>query len=326
MIGPDTLLADYYADWVRTYKTGGRLRLSTQDSYAGAVDILRLYAPNLRLGELGKRSYQELLNRYAGGRRKNSVKHFHNLVKPALMDAIDDNLVPGNTLRRVVIKGEGKRKERNWLSVAETAALCREFELEKPIVTAAERRHSRGYELATNWDWLFLLVLKTGLRFSEALGLFPEDFDLEAGTLSVRRTYDYKFGHVLREQTKTRHSARTVALDGATLGMFAGQLSGMERGRPFFIPEGQKAHNRSANNRLRLLCDRADVPAVDIHGLRHTHGSLLLYAGVSLKAIQQRLGHSSPSLTMNVYMHVVEELETQDREKLSEGMGRIFLF
>ena len=57
---------------------------------------------------------------------------------------------------------------------------------------------------------------------------------------------------------------------------------------------------------------RLGIPVVSIHGLRHTHASLLLFAGVSIASVARRLGHSSINTTQKTYVHIVQELENQD--------------
>ncbi|WP_180370490.1 tyrosine-type recombinase/integrase, partial [Oenococcus oeni] len=63
-------------------------------------------------------------------------------------------------------------------------------------------------------------------------------------------------------------------------------------------------------------CKRAGIPEISVHGLRHTHASLLLYAGVSIGSVARRLGHSNMNTTQRTYLHVIQELENQDTDKI----------
>ncbi|MDE1550046.1 tyrosine-type recombinase/integrase, partial [Jeotgalibaca caeni] len=74
--------------------------------------------------------------------------------------------------------------------------------------------------------------------------------------------------------------------------------------------------NTTINNRLKVLCERVQIPVITIHSLRHTHASLLLFAGVSIASVAKRLGHSSMTTTQETYLHIIQELENQDNDKI----------
>ena len=65
-------------------------------------------------------------------------------------------------------------------------------------------------------------------------------------------------------------------------------------------------------NVLERHCNRAKIPVISVHGLRHTHASVLLFAGVSIASVARRLGHSSMTTTQKTYLHIIQELENQD--------------
>lgn len=67
-------------------------------------------------------------------------------------------------------------------------------------------------------------------------------------------------------------------------------------------------------------CKNADIPVITIHGLRHTHASLLLYAGVSIASVAHRLGHASMSTTQKTYLHIIQELENTDIDKIMRAL------
>ena len=77
---------------------------------------------------------------------------------------------------------------------------------------------------------------------------------------------------------------------------------------PIFV--NKKIYNSTINDILQKHCKNADIPVITIHGLRHTHASLLLYAGVSIASVAHRLGHASMSTTQKTYLHIIH-LEPQ---------------
>lgn len=74
---------------------------------------------------------------------------------------------------------------------------------------------------------------------------------------------------------------------------------------------------------MKKICLKAQVPVISIHSLRHTHASLLLFAGVSIASVAQRLGHSSISTTQETYIHIIQELEHQDTEKIMRHLATL---
>lgn len=77
------------------------------------------------------------------------------------------------------------------------------------------------------------------------------------------------------------------------------------------------------NDRLATLCKQVEIPVISIHGLRHTHASLLLYAGVSVASVARRLGHSNMTTTQKTYIHVIQELENQDNDLVMKHLAQL---
>lgn len=77
------------------------------------------------------------------------------------------------------------------------------------------------------------------------------------------------------------------------------------------------------NDRLAAICKQVEIPVISIHGLRHTHASLLLYAGVSVASVARRLGHSNMTTTQKTYIHVIQELENQDNDLVMKHLAQL---
>jgi integrase len=152
---------EYFAGWIEVYKNGA-VRPITYKKYLMTLRRLDELAPNLRVCELDKRSYQTLINEYARTHEKQTTMDFHNHLKSAILDAIDEGFLKSDPTRKVIIKGKTPAtKKPKFLSQFELRALLKNLTLPD----------------TPNWDWFILLVSKTGLRFSEALALCPSDFD-----------------------------------------------------------------------------------------------------------------------------------------------------
>lgn len=294
-LSKDDLFFNYYKDWIAIYKENG-VRQVTMNKYRLALSWIEKLAPDVKLGNLDRVTYQKILNGYAAEHERQTTMDFHHLLKGAVLDAVDDGLVPRDPTRKSIIKGKAPRpKKKRYLNQFELHRLLASMEL--------------GQEIS--WEWFILLVAKTGLRFSEALAITPADFDFNRQTLSVSKTWDYKNGGGF-VPTKNQSSVRKVQIDWQLIVQFSVLVKGLPDDRPLFVTDGRKVYNSTANNTLSRLCKRAEVPVVSIHGLRHTHASLLLFAGVSIASVAKRLGHASMNTTEKTYLHIIQELENKD--------------
>ncbi len=161
-----------------------------------------------------------------------------------------------------------------------------------------------------NWDWFILLVAKTGMRFSEALAIAPADFDFARQTLSVGKTWDYK-GDGGFLSTKNKSSVRKIQIDWQIVVKFSDLMKGLPEDEPIFVGN-TKIYNSTVNDVLTRHCKSCGISEISIHGLRHTHASLLLFAGVSIASVARRLGHASMTTTQKTYLHIIQEIENKD--------------
>ena len=299
-----TLFCDYYAQWVQVYKAGA-IRDVTMRKYELAQGWLGKLAPELRLCELDRVAYQRLINAYAEEHERQTTMDFHHQIKGAVLDAVDEGLIERDPTRKVIIKGKAPRqKKAKYLNQFELHAILGDLVLGD----------------APSWDWLILLVAKTGLRFSEALGLTPNDFDLARQTLEVNKTWDYKNGGGF-VPTKNASSVRKVQLDWQLTMQLATLLKGLPWEEPVFVKG--KVYNSTANDVLARHCRNVGAPVISVHGLRHTHASLLLFAGVSIASVSKRLGHASMNTTQETYLHVIRELENKDVDIIMRAISTL---
>ena len=91
--------------------------------------------------------------------------------------------------------------------------------------------------------------------------------------------------------------------------------------KPIFV--NGRVFNSTVNNRLKALCLKAGIPVITVHGLRHTHASMLLFGNVSIASVAKRLGHSSMTTTQETYLHIINELENQDNDKIMRHLATL---
>ena len=292
----------YYQKWIEIYKEGA-VRDITLKKYKITLDWLRKLVPSLRLSELNRIAYQKLLNDYASCHEKQTTMDFHHQVKGAILDAVDEGLIERNPTRKAIIKGKSSRKKKNkYLNQYELHTLLVNLNLSKEI----------------SWEWLIFIIAKTGMRFSEALALTPEDFDFTHQVLVVNKTWDYK-GRGGFLPTKNKSSERKIPLDWQTCMKFFTLVKDLPQNQPIFVKG--RVFNSTVNGILSRYCIKLSIPVISVHGLRHTHASLLLYAGVSIASLARRLGHASMTTTQKTYIHIIQELENRDIDLVMRSLS-----
>ncbi len=184
---------------------------------------------------------------------------------------------------------------------------------------------------------IVVTALATGCRQGELLALGWEDIDLRKGTLIVRRSLaQTKGGYVLKEP-KTHAGLRSISLPVFAVEALAAHRTGAVKAGLMFAPvfctrTGGHLDKKNVLRAFRVAVNRTNgsmksakdeiepkpIPAkIRFHDLRHTHASLLLSAGHSLKAVSRRLGHADPAMTLRVYAHCLPN----DDDKLADGLN-----
>lgn len=304
MIEKNRIFCEYYKEWIKVYKEGA-VRKITMDKYLLSLSWLEKLIPNLKICQLTRTNYQKLLNDYAKYHERQTTMDFHHQLKGAILDAVDEGYIERDPTRKVIIKGKKPREKKiKYLNQFELHILLSDLDLSNVV----------------NYDWIILLIAKTGMRFSEAIGLTPKDFDFSHQTLSISKTWDYKNKSGFQE-TKNKSSIRKIQLDWQTVTQFSGLLKNLPEDEPIFVKK--RIYNSTINDILERHCKKLNIPILSIHGLRHTHASILLFAGVSIASVARRLGHASMTTTQKTYLHIINELENKDIDIIMRSLASL---
>lgn len=243
--------------------------------------------------------YTSLLERGLGAR---TVKHCHTVLKQSLSHAIRWGILVHNPADATTSPRPLRREMGIW-----DAETIHEF------LEAA--KSNRFY-------YLYHLAILTGMRRAELAGLKWDSVDLSEGKLSVTRTLQRIKGKGLVEgQPKTAKSRRLIALGPNAVSLLheargrqieyrlqAGSLW-QNTGYVFTQPDGRPVDPEWTSKDFACIVRTANLPHTTLHGLRHAHATLLLTAGVHPKVVQERLGHSGISITLDIYSHVVQGMQ-----------------
>jgi integrase len=185
-----------------------------------------------------------------------------------------------------------------------------------PAQTGAFLDHVVGDRLSA----LFEIIVATGMRRAEACGLRRSDLDLDAGMVAVCATR-VQIGWAVQDETpKSDAEHRDISLDWRTLAVLRAHLArqAAERlawgeawarsGFVFTREDGALLHPGTVSNRFRRLAFAANLPPVSLHSLRHGAATYALAAGVDIKVVQERLGHSTSTLTRDTYTSVLPDV------------------
>ena len=146
-----SLFYEYYAQWIEVYKKGA-IREATLAKYLMTQKWVEKLIPEVKVSELTRTVYQQLLNEYAKEHERQTTLDFHHQLKGAILDAVDEGYIERDPTRKAIIKGKTPRaKKIKYLNQFELHTLIADLDL--------------GEE--ANWDWFILLVAKTGMRFSD---------------------------------------------------------------------------------------------------------------------------------------------------------------
>lgn len=179
---------------------------------------------------------------------------------------------------------------------------------------------------------LFLVLAGSGCRIGEALAAHWEDFDSDAGTLSIRRSVTTIRGAYVEGDPKTQAGRRIIALPGFAIAgikawwprQLAERLalgeSWQDTGRIITMPDGSTPPHHVVYNRFERACSAGGVRKTRIHDLRHLHASFLLASGIPLPAVSARLGHASTAVTASIYSHAMSGVDSAAATAI-EGLG-----
>lgn len=201
---------------------------------------------------------------------------------------------------------------------------------QRPEMTVWSAEECRGFLASAIDDRLapvFDLALNTGMRRGELVGLRWADVDLDGSMIAVRRNR-VVVGYAAEEGTPKGNRARTIDIDTGTVAVLKAHRKRQleerlavggawtETGLVFTRENGTALHPQTLLWHLRKLSKAAGVPAIRLHDLRHTHATLGLAAGVPVKVMQERLGHSSVAITMDLYSHVIPGMQADAAAKI----------
>lgn len=311
--GPQQTVAQYLNEWLKVHKQVIRPR-----SYERYEAIIRLHlVPMLGKLPLQKLTGQHLQQLYTekleSGLSSTTVSAIHSMLHTALDDAIKLGILTRN--------------------VCEAVSPPRKVHKEMKPLTPEQVRQLLEVAKGHPQEALFILALATGMRRGELLGLKWQDIHFEKGVLQVQRALTRMPTGLGYKETepKTRKSRRSIVLTAFAMEALkkhqAKQLemkiaagnAWEEHDYVFCTAAGKHLHpGHDVLEELKKLLKKAALPDVRFHDLRHSTATLLLSKGVHPKVVQEILGHSEISMTLDTYSHVLPTMQKAAMEGLND--------
>ena len=296
--------------WWESYKH--TVKPNTQLNVKRLLDnhILPLFG-SYKLDKLTTPLIQNVVNKLADKTNKGEEGAFlyydslHALNKRILQYGVVMQAIPFNPAREVILPRNTQKAKREKIKHFDNQELKKFLD----YLDSLNLNKFRYYYENT----LYKFLLATGCRINEALALSWSDIDLDNAVVHITKTLNYKQE---TNSPKSKTSLRDIDIDQATVSMLKQYKrrqvqEAWQIGRYETVVFSDFIHeypnNRTLQTRLRTHFKRAKVTNIGFHGFRHTHASLLLNSGIPYKELQHRLGHSTLSMTMDVYSHLSKE-------------------
>lgn len=312
--GERQTVAQYLNGWLETAKT--TVRPTTWHRYESYLrvhvlpDIGRIPLTRLTPDRL-QRLWSEKLR---AGLSPASVRQLRAFVRKALNDAARWDIVPRN-VAALTSPPKVARKEIRTLSPDEV----------RHLLAAAD---------GDNLGALYTLAVTTGIRQGELLGLRWRDVDLEHLTLQVRQALHRTKGEYIFSDPKSAKSRRMVALTATAIAALRRHKANQAAERlkigtawrdidlVFTNEEGGPIDAGNLRNRsFRPLLQRAGLPRIRFHDLRHTAATLMLGRGVHPKVVSEMLGHSQIAITLDLYSHVTPTMQREAAQAMEDALS-----
>ena len=234
------------------------------------------------------------------------VRHIHSTLHAALKDAVQAHVIPRNPSEGTTAP-KPNYKPKRILTRAELDAFLAVVEQDEV------------------WRDFFQTELMTGLRRGEICGLQWGDFDEEAGTLKVCRTlHSQRKGEYTVGETKTNQGMRTIILPHSVVDILRRRKA--DAISQWIFPDPVRPEDpvdpTAAYRHMKTLLQRAGLPSIRFHDLRHTFATLALENGTDVKTLSAMLGHVSAATTLDIYTHITDDMQRAAAANIDRGIGK----
>ena len=327
-VATDTRLRfDAYAEYVVNMREQrGELKPLTAQRYRELLQRINPILGHVRLKDIRpdmlNSLYDELsksgVNKRGGALSPKTVLEHHRVISTILEQAVREMLIPYNAASRAT-PPKVRRKE---------VAYFEPEQLDEIVAALADE--------PIRWRTLVTLLIVTGARRGEVLGLHWQDIDFANNVVHIRNSilYSPELG-VFESTPKTPSSVRDISIPESMTDMLKeyrtwqlseiNRLQGYCQNTNFYLftqDNGKPMHPDSVTDWLKKFSKRKNLPHINPHAFRHSSGSYLLYKGADITSVSRRLGHAQKSTTMNFYAHAIEKADKHNADLLGDIISK----
>lgn len=303
-------LADWMDTWLTTYLPN--IEETTRDGYREKIEnYIKPTIGHLPLKALSPKAIQDWINNLMkNGLSSKTIRNAYNNLNAALKKAVILQMIVRNPC-----EGTELPKLQKYQAQVYNVAMIQQ------ALAAADSQS------------IYLMILLggcVGLRRGEMAALRWNDIDFAAETLTVTQNRVHAKKAVVEKAPKTQAGNRTISIGSdvanalreakAAYDEAAEKPSFCDEGYVLCKDDGKPFHPDSVTQKWERFVEKSQLPKIRLHDLRHSNATALIAAGVNAKIVQHRLGHSEISTTLNIYTHVLPEMDGDAAEKLNQSL------
>ena len=303
-------LGDWMDTWLTTYLPN--IEQTTRDGYREKIDnYIKPNLGHLPLKALSPRAIQDWINNLMKeDRSPKTIRNAYNNLNAALKKAVILQMIPRNP--------------------CEGTELPKLQKYQAQVYNVATIQQALAAADSLSIYLIILLGASVGLRRGEMAALQWKDIDFAAETLTVTKNRVHTKNAVVEKAPKSQAGNRTISIGGDVANALreakaiyeetAEKPGFRDLGYVLCKEDGKPFHPDSITQKWERFVDKANLPKIRLHDLRHSNATALIAAGVSAKVVQHRLGHADVSITLNTYTHVLSDMDEDAASKLNQSL------
>lgn len=301
-ISSDMTVSDWFDKWLESQK---RIKRSSYTTYSSNINKhIKKKLGKIKLKALTDEHIQCFIDDLSKKLAAKSVRSVFSILRLGLNDANDKNL--SIELCKKIKLPKVKRKEVKVFTKTEQKAI-------EQYIEQSKNPNDIG----------ILICFYTGIRIGELCALdISEDIDLKRGVISIQHTLYRVKSEKSNKKTELRIStpkSESAIRDIPLPKFLIAKLSAIEKGSGFLIQKkGKHIEPNVYSRRYKKILQELDIPYRKFHATRHTFATRALEIGMDIKTLSEILGHSSPTVTLNLYSHSLPEHKKKEMDRLGK--------
>ena len=308
----DMTVDAWFEYWIENIKSASAKKNTISNYQNRYKQSIKPYIGNMLLQDVKPLHCQNILNTMVNDGYKNStIELVRTAMKIIFEDAVENEIIARNPVKKSVQCTQGEESET------------------KTAMTVEEQKTFLEYAKESSYYNQYAFILQTGIRVGELVGLKWSDVDFENKVLKISRTANQIDGEWVIGTPKSRSGKREIPLTNDAVCILEEAkcrirpiniISMQYHDIVFASKTGKPIDNSTYNASLRKICDKAGIPHISMHTLRHTFATRCIEAGMQPKTLQEILGHSKINVTMDVYVHVMEDRKNKEMSNVESAL------